>query len=66
MAKTITDAKLVVKTGASPSSYVVCHVEMPISEFVAFYGTAGLTDAIPTAEKTHIAARLAAGTSSGQ
>lgn len=66
MAMTITKAELLIKSGASPSLYVRATVEIPASDFVSFYGTAGLTDAIPTAEKTFIAARLAAGTSSGQ
>ena len=66
MAKTITKAVLHIKSGLSPSNYVRVVVEMPATEFVAFYGTAGLTDEIPAAEKTAIAASVAAGSSSGQ
>lgn len=65
MAKTIKDASLTIKSGASPSSYVRCTVEMPISEYAAFIVIGDLTDAVPEAVTDFIAARLAAGTSSG-
>lgn len=65
MAKTIIDAQLGTKTGASPSLYVRATVEMPASEYAAFLADGALTNAVPTAVTNYIAARLAAGTSSG-
>lgn len=65
MAKTITDAQLVIRSGLDPSSYVECRVLMPISEYADFIALGDLTDAVPTAVTTWIAARNTAGTSSG-
>jgi hypothetical protein len=66
MAKTITKAELLIKSGSSPSLYVRATVEMPASEYEDFNSIGDLTDAVPAGETSFIAARVAAGTSSGQ
>ena len=65
MAKTILDANLTIKSGLSPSNYVRCTVEMPASEYADFIIIGDLTDAVPAAVTTFIAARVTAGSSSG-
>jgi hypothetical protein len=69
MAKTIISADLQNKktgaVGVAPELYVLAHVEMPIAEYAAFIVLAGLTNAVPAATTAYVAARLAAGASSG-
>ncbi len=66
MAQTILDAKVVslLVSGSTPTIYVDCRVRMPISEYTTFIATGTLTNSVPTAETTYVAARVTAGSTS--
>ncbi len=66
MAQTIRDAKVVsvLASGSTPTIFVDCIVRMPISEYTTFIATGTLTNSVPAADTTYIAARVTAGSSS--
>ncbi len=63
MAKTITDASLVIlhTSGSAHNNVVRAIVECPVSEYQALIDLAGLTNAVPAATTTAILARGDAG-----
>lgn len=65
MAKTIESATLNMRDTAATME-VVATVRMPIAEYAAFIALAGLTNAVRAEDTAFIAARLAAGSKSGQ
>lgn len=67
MAQTIETAAVTVQptTGTSSAVYVVCTVRMPVSEYATFIATGTLTNSVPAAVTTKIAAIVTAGTIGG-
>ncbi len=64
MAQTIINATIVTKpsTGTATAVSIRCMVEMPIADYATFIATGTLTNSVPAAVTTQIAAVLAAGT----